>query len=198
MPSSRVLLVRVPINRDRLGLTDDRLKAAVAFGFGATQEEAAEFCGKSVSTAKRHKEDPVLKQISEAIAAYKSIQESKQVKSAVSEAIESAEERIKRLFDKATRLTERAVQKVEDKGDEATVEELMEMHKQITVWASKYTASEAPKRLQVEGSVQHEHKHFLPYSEVKRAILVGKEIDENFGRPLIAGESDVIDAEAVS
>lgn len=180
------------IDGRRKDLDDDRLKTGIAFGFNASQEDTAEFAGKSLSTVKRWKTDPEIIRVSEAVAAYKSIDASKRVKNAVTEAVGNAEDRIRRIFDRATRLTERAVERVEALGDNATIEELMEMHKQITVWASKYAASEAPKRISVEGTMEHTFKAAISLADAENLLIARKQL-HNIGPKLIAGESDVID-----
>lgn len=183
------------ISRRRTDLSDDRLKAAIAYGFDATNEEAASFAQVSDSSVKRWKTDPEIKQISEAVAAFKSIYESKRLKDAVTDAVESAEERIKRLFDRSLRLSEKALQKAEAEGDEITYEKLVQIHENFTKWASKYAASEAPKRMQFEGSVQHSHVHVIGLSEARNVLETARIIDSAVGRPLIAGESNVIDVQ---
>lgn len=183
------------IDKRRKDLDPDRLKVAIAFGFGFSNNAAAEFGGVSESSAKRWKTDPEIVNVTEAVAACKSLWQSKNVKNAVSSAVESAEERIGRIFDRATRLTEAAVKKVEEMGDNASLEQLMEMHKQITTWAAKYRVSEAPKRMQLEGSQTHTHVHVLSLAEAGEIWARRKEI-QTIGRPQIAGATNVIDVNA--
>jgi len=180
------------IDQRRKDLGEDRLKVAIGYGFGFSNAAAAEFGGVSESSAKRWKTDPEIVNVTEAVAACLSLWRSKQVKTAVAEAVDNAEERIGRIFDRATRLTERAVKKVEDMGDNATLEMLMDMHKQITTWAAKYRVSEAPKRMQLEGSQTHTHVHVLSLAEAGQIWERKKQI-ETIGRPLLAGAPNVID-----
>lgn len=69
-----------------------------------------------------------------------------------------AEDRVKNVFGRALTLTEKAIKKAEDKGDDITLEELMDIHNKITVWSSKFIVSEAPKHLKVGGEVIHTHE----------------------------------------
>lgn len=176
----------------RKGLEDDRLKVAIAYGLGFTNPEAAEFGGVSESTAKRWKTDDLTRWVSNAVAAGLSIYKSRQVKNAVDEAVESAEDRIGRLFDRSLRFAERILQKAESKGDEIEIEEAKYIYENIAKWAAKYKVSEAPKRMEFEGKQTHTHVHVLSLAEAGNIWERRKQI-ESVGRPLIAGESNVID-----
>ena len=68
----------------------------------------------------------------------------------------------------------------------------MEIHNKITVWASKYAASEAPKRVQFDGSVQHAHIHVVGFAEARHMLDTAREIDSAIGQRLIEGDADVI------
>lgn len=180
------------VSRRRADLDDDRLKAAVAFGFGLTNEKTAEFAGVSVSTIKRWKDDPEIKRVGSVIDACQTVAKSLAIKDSVSDVVSSAEDRIKAVFDRSLKLTERAIKNAEDAGNDLSLAELMEIHNKITIWASKYAASEAPKRMQYEGSVQHAHVHVVGFAEARRMLETAKEIDSAIGQHLIAGDAEVI------
>jgi hypothetical protein len=178
------------ISRRKTELSDDRIKVAIAYGFDSTNEEAAAFGDVSPSTSKRWKTDPEIRQISEAVGAYLSIYKSKQVKDAVGDAVQSAEERIKALFTRSLRLTERVLQKAEEQGDAVSLDEAKYIHENIAKWAAKFAASEAPKRMQVEGSHTHTHVAVLSLPEVENIVKTRQIVS----RPAITG--DVIDVDA--
>ena len=75
----------------------------------------------------------------------------------VEELVRPAEERIKSFFDRAFRLSERALERAEAQGEDIDIKTLMAIHKDFTVWSAKFSASEAPKRLEVGGGVEHVH-----------------------------------------
>jgi predicted transcriptional regulator len=75
----------------------------------------------------------------------------------VEEIVRPAEERIKSFFDRSFRLSERALQRAEEAGDDIDIKSLMAIHKDFTQWSAKFSASEAPKRLEVGGGVEHVH-----------------------------------------
>ncbi len=182
------------ISKRRTDLGDDRLKVAIAFGFGSTDAEAAAFAEKSIASAKRWKTDPEVRQVTEAVAAYLSIYKSKQVKDAVSDAVESAEARIKRMFDRSLKLTERVLAKAEEQGDSVSLDEAKYIHENIAKWAAKFVASEAPKRMQVEGSHTHTHVAVLSLPEVENIVKTRSLVAKP--QALIAGEANVIDVDA--
>lgn len=76
----------------------------------------------------------------------------------VTEVAEVAEARIKKLFNRAFAITETLIDKAERLGDQITISEAMEIHKAITQWAAKFAASEAPRRMEFAGTVNHDHK----------------------------------------
>lgn len=82
----------------------------------------------------------------------------RRVQATVEKELISAEARLKRLFDRSFCITEKVLDKAEAAGDNITIQEAMDIHKSITQWAAKFAASEAPKRLSVEGTVNHDHR----------------------------------------
>jgi DNA-binding CsgD family transcriptional regulator len=139
----------------KIGESEQDRQIGICLGSGMSPERAATHLGVAANTVRNHiatNGDYILKVKSETetILAVNAAKK-------VADVVGTAEERIKGLFDKAFRLTERAIQKAEDKGDDIELSELMEIHNRITVWASKFAASEAPKRLEVNGSVEQVH-----------------------------------------
>ena len=84
-----------------------------------------------------------------------------------SDLIASAQDRIKGLFDKAFLVSERAVNRALEMGDDIGYEQALEVHKSFTTWAAKFAASEAPKRLEMAGRVDHQH-HLVADSTIQR------------------------------
>lgn len=183
------------IDKRRKDLDDDRLKIGIAFGFGFSNPEAGSFAEVSESTAKRVKTNPEIVRVTEAVASALSIYKSKQLKNAVTEAVGSAEDRIKRLFDRSLRLSERALERAEEQGDQISYEQLVEIHETFTKWASKYTVSEAPKRMEFEGKQTTTHVHVLSLAEAGNIWERRKQIQS--GRSLVEGEPNVIDVNPV-
>lgn len=70
---------------------------------------------------------------------------------------DNAEERIKALFGRAFAMTEKVIERAEQQGDAVSLETAMEIHQKITIWASKFVAQEAAKRVEVTGAVLHGH-----------------------------------------
>jgi hypothetical protein len=119
-------------------------------------EKAAEHVGIAPNTVRAHLDTNrqyifTVKSEVEAILAVSAARK-------VEEIVKPAEDRIKSFFDRSFRLSEKALQRAEEMGDDIDPKLLVAIHKDFTVWASKFAASEAPKRLQMEGSVQHDHR----------------------------------------
>ncbi len=171
------------------------MRAAIGLGMGFTNDEAAKFAGKSVDVVKRYKTDPPVQKVIAHVEAAVAIQRSKSIGEAVAGASEAAEDRIKRLFDRTFKLTERLVKQAEDAGDALTLAELMDIHKNITVWASKFAASEAPKRFDVNSKSTQLHVHVLSLSEAGNLLRTRQELQSLQPKALIA-EANVIDVVA--
>lgn len=167
------------------------MRAAIALGLGFTNEEAAKFAGKSIDVVKRYKTDPPVQTVIAHVEAAVAIGRSKSIGEAVSDASEAAEDRIKRLFDRTFKLTERLVQKAEELGEDATAADLMDIHKNITMWASKFAASEAPKRFDVNSKSTQLHVHVFSLAEAGNLLATKKELASLQPKALIA-EATVI------
>lgn len=129
-------------------------KIAVCLGLGMSQEKCAEHLGITRQTIFNHtKKDPEFFQ--SAVATVKAIRDLTQTAN-ISSAALAAEDRIKSFFDRSFRLSEQLLTEAEQNG--ADPAQLMEIHKNFTMWAAKFAASEAPKRMKFEGSIEHEHK----------------------------------------
>lgn len=131
-------------------------QAAVCMGLGMSEEKTAAYIPVDRKTIRRHRAKiPGL--WAERIAFVRGVKEN--FLTAVAEARNgNAEDRIKSLFDRAFRLTEKAITKAEQLGDELTLKELIQIHREFTVWSASFAASEAPKRLQVSGEIEHKHQ----------------------------------------
>lgn len=178
----------------RSGCDELSHRVAVGRALGWTLERIAESTERSVSTIHGRTSDPEVVQLEALTRTMLAQSEAKSVEKAV----KTAKERMAFIFDASFRQTELLLQKAEAKGDELTIDQLMEIHKNITVWATKYELSEAPKRMQVEGSHTHTHVHTLSLAEAENVIATRRQLTSVQERPLIAGETNVIDAEAVA
>jgi hypothetical protein len=79
---------------------------------------------------------------------------------------EQAVEQIRSVFERSIALTNGLIDRVmeaqqvrcESCGQgEVSIDQLIEIHKSLTTWAAKFTASEAPKRLKLEGGTTTTH-----------------------------------------
>jgi predicted transcriptional regulator len=116
----------------------------MCLGAGMSVEKTAEFVGLSANTIRNHIDGNRAY-----IMGVKAEQEAVMAVSAakkVEEIVRPAEERIKSFFDRSFRLSERALARAEAEGD-----------KDFTQWSAKFSASEAPKRLEVDGGVEYVH-----------------------------------------
>ena len=120
-------------------------RIAICLGLDMTQQETAEAVGVSRATVYSHLATNT-RFFDYATACVRTIN-AMRVSKSVTQVTDRAEMRIKKLFDRAFIVTERLVAKAEKMGDEITWEKAMEFHKALTIWASKFSASEAPKRL---------------------------------------------------
>lgn len=176
------------IDKRRKDLDDDRLRAAVAFGFDLIAEKAAEFAGVSLSTVKRWKSDPEMLAVSEAVRACHSVSRSRDLESAATEVLTDNTSRMKSVLDRALKQTERALTLIENEGS-PDFQQLLAVHQNFTMWATKFFVSEAPKRLQMEGSHTHTHVHVISLAEAANHHATKQLVSV----PLIAGVADVID-----
>ena len=138
-------------------MPDNRMKAAVARGMGLTLAKAADFAGVTPTSLDLWQKLPEFTRVVTIVSACKALD----LAGVIQKANLTAETRIRGVFERSLIMTERAIQKVEDLGDEATLATLMDMHAKVTVWASKFAASEAPKRLEVDSQTQVTHRHVL-------------------------------------
>lgn len=166
---------------------------AICRGLGLTVEETVSACGLSSNqtyynrTAKDAARFDALRTFTEARAEQIVAKRVGKISTSVSN-----EERIGQLFGRALALSERLLSKAEEKGDDITLDELSEIHKTFTQWAAKYAASEAPKRIQVGGQV--EHVHVLADETVDR-LTKSLEKAERFG---LLPPATVVEAEIVA
>lgn len=135
--------------------TDRRIGQCL--GVGLSIEKTAEHLGIHANTVRKHLDGENRQLIFTVKAEVETLLAAQTAKTVVSAAAK-AEDRIKSVFDRSLVLTEKAISKAEDKGDDITLAELMEIHNKITVWSSKFAAQEAPKTLKVDGAVQHNHE----------------------------------------
>lgn len=161
-------------------------RVALCLGLGMTQEQTAEYLGCVRQTIGNHL-DKNSKFFDRAINEVQTIK-ARAVTPVVNEVIEVAEERIKKLFNRAFAITEKVVSKAEGLGDDITLAQALEIHKSLTQWAAKFAASEAPRRVQLEGKVQHNH---VQVPAALFAALEGVMREQKLLPP------DVLDAEVV-
>jgi hypothetical protein len=133
------------------------IKFGICSGVGLTVEATAELCDVSRTTFYEHTKKNLA-----AFDRWRRFGEQLKLK-AIEPAVKKAEvastneERMSAVFLRGLSLSEKLLQKIEDKGEEATIEELRDIHKQFTRWAAPWAASQAPKRVQIEGEVVHAH-----------------------------------------
>lgn len=141
---------------------DEHLSVAIGRAFGFTHDETAEFSGVSRSSARRFEDprerDTAFQAVFSRVAAALSLYKSRAVTDAVSTVVGTAEQRIARLFDDVFLLTERLVRRAKLAGDEISMKDLLVIHNEITKWAARYVASEAPKRLELTSEHTETHK----------------------------------------
>lgn len=160
--------------------TDRRI--AIALGVGMPIDRAADYLGISPTTIYNHLDSPsrafidTLKSEIEAAIAVKGAR-------IAEKANKTIETRIKDLLDRSFTLTEKAIEKAEALGDDATLPQLIEIHENFTKWATKFVTSEAPKRLALEGQVDHVHTH-----QISGALMARLDRLEAERRPAITGE----------
>lgn len=157
---------------DVLGLS---IKCAIARGVGLTLQQTADVTQTSMSSVQRYLRDDICPEIEAFTRGAAAMNHT----IAVEGVQKSATDRMEWVFDNSFKLTERLIKRALDKGDEATAEELMEIHKNITVWAAKYRMSEAPRRLQIDATHAHEHKHVVTLSEAKNILETRELIAQN-------------------
>jgi DNA-binding CsgD family transcriptional regulator len=139
----------------KVGESEQDRKIGMCLGAGMSVEKTAEFVGLSANTIRNHIDGNRAY-----IMGVKAEQEAVMAVSAakkVEEIVRPAEERIKSFFDRSFRLSERALARAEAEGDNIDIKSLMAIHKDFTQWSAKFSASEAPKRLEVDGGVEHVH-----------------------------------------
>jgi hypothetical protein len=131
-------------------------KMAIAHGLGLTAEDAADAAGLSRgSFYQRSDKKPDFyekwRSWASMIAARTIAKEVVKAKSSASN-----EEKLVQRFDAALSILDKAIQKVDSLGDEATLKDLNAAVRNITHFVAKFAASEAPKRIDISGKVTQE------------------------------------------
>lgn len=142
------------------GLTDASMKVAVAKGLGGGHADAAQFAGCSIPSVASILQEPqelAFSELMQAVAAYKSISESKEISKSVNNIIKSAKEEVKDLLYRSITVSKRLLTKMEQ-DDDPSFSDMMQIHQNFTLALSKFEVSEAPKRVQMEGKMTHEYK----------------------------------------
>jgi len=169
-------------------------KIAICFGLDQTQNATADLLGVTRQTVANHvSANPTFFDI--LVPFVKTLEATRQSKN-VTLVAEKAELRIKRMFDRAFAITERLIKKAEDLGDKITIEQAMEIHSKITVWASKFTASEAPKRS--DQTTTHTEIHKMDDSTIDRLERFLSKNSRLFGPQMPEIKGEVIDAQLVT
>lgn len=156
-------------------LTDSDWQIAIGYASGMTQEAIAEHLGVSSETIRLRKQDPERHQLDRRTALAEAILARQWAKKLAREG-ESAEERLKGFFDRSFRVSEALLRKIEAQGDGAEVADLMEVHKNFTMWAAKFAASEKPKHVKTEIAGEVTHTHVIDFDEALRIHQTEKEI----------------------
>ncbi len=128
---------------------------AVCLGLGMSQLKSAEYVGITDRTLLRHKANSP-EFFDRNVAFVRGVKENA-LTNIVAARSEQAEDRIKGLFNRAFKLTEKAIERAEKDQDDLTLAELIKIHKEFTVWSASFAASQAPKRVEVKGEVEHTH-----------------------------------------
>lgn len=170
---------------------DSQIATCVGLGMNMTQAGAHLGCGPQ-TVSNRIKARPefyerAVADVQAALAVVKA-EAITDVTGAIEKRADAREAKIKAVFDRAIRLTERAIDLAENDPN-LSMTKLLEMHTTITVWASKFSATEAPKRLQMEGGATIRHEHYIPREVFDALDVVMRE------QRLIA--ADAIEAEVV-
>ena len=174
-------------------LEEKVLPLAITAGAGMPIETLTAHCGVATQTYYNRLEDPDAKTYFDHWKAFTAAAVEKEVERRVRkiESAQSNEAKIGAIFTRALALTEKALEKAEKLGDEATLDGLVEIHSKITVWASKFAASEAPKRVEIGGKVQH--VHVLVDDTVNRISAFAEKYDSlNMLPPANAEEAHVV------
>jgi hypothetical protein len=140
----------------RAGENEFDRKLGIALGTGMSVEAAATFLDCSPGTVRNHL-DSINRAYIMGIKAETEAALAVTASKKVTDVLKPAEERIKSFFDRSFRLSEKALERAEAMGEEIDLRALMAIHKDFTTWSAKFSASEAPKRLEVNGSVEQVH-----------------------------------------
>lgn len=146
---------------------DLEIRLGIAVALGLTIAEACDLCDVTSGTYyKRTENSPDFEKYRAftVLASQKSF--AKQVAKVAT--AQTAEEKIVSRLDGSLKITDKIIKHLtedEDYGRCAEckriapdiIKELLAGQKAITQWIGKYAASEAPKRLQINGTVTHEH-----------------------------------------
>lgn len=169
------------------GISEFDWRSAICLGLGMSQEATGEYMNCARQTIANHitKNTKFFDQI---VLEVQTLRAKNTTKAELATAV-GAQERIKAVFDRALTITERLIEKAESLGDDLTLAEAMDIHKNLTQWAAKFVASEAPKRLQVESehvevhkiddqtlmrleAFMERHQQYLPPADVKEAEVL--------------------------
>lgn len=167
--------------RDFETFDDKELKLGIARGLDMTLEKSCEIAEISMSTGNRWIVDDKLKRL---IALTKTVV-AQRTEKMTSEVVRTAQQRMMWVFDEAFKLTEKLIEKAKGRGDELTAEELMDIHKNITVWAAKYNVSEAPKRLESYNQNTHVHAHVIGFGDAENILRTRQMVDAAQSLPVI-------------
>lgn len=169
-------------------------RIAICFGLDMKQNETAEALGVIRQTVAAHIAEN--QQFFDLIIPWVKALDASRAAKSVTLVTEKAETRIKNIFDRSFRITEKLIDKAEKLGDNITVKEAMAIHENITVWASKFVASEAPKRF--DGTMTHTEVHRLDDETIDRLDSFMSKHARLFEAQVPAIKGDVIDAQLVS
>lgn len=165
-----------PIHSSNIGDTylpagpdDTDLKLALGVGVGLTIADATSVCGVSEGTYyNRVDKRP---EFFDTWRAFASLLRNRALAAEVAKlkAGQKAEDKIISRLDAALKITDKIIEQLTgednagrchecDRITPETMKELLAAHKAITQWVGKFAASEAPRRIAMEGNVQHTHR----------------------------------------
>jgi hypothetical protein len=183
---------RRAVSKTLAELEEKVLPLAIAAGAGLSVDDITALCDVATQTYYNRQSDPDAKTYFERWKAFTSTAVEKEVERRVRkiEASVSAEQRMSDVFLRALTLSEKRLKRAEELGDEITDDELKAIHKDFTRWAAPWAASQAPKRIEMGGTVSHVHT--LVDETVNRIAAFAEKYQGQFLPPADVVEADVV------
>ena len=168
------------------------LPLAIAAGAGLPVAEITSHCDVALQTYYNRLSDPDSRSYFERWKAFTSGVVEKEIARRVQkvESAQSAEQKVSAIFARALTVSERMLKRVEEAGDNATAEDLKDIHRHFTKFFAPWAASQAPKRIEMGGNVTH--THVMVDETVNRVVSFEKKYAE---MGMLSGE--VVEGEVV-